>query len=347
MATSSLKPLILSESGTDRGETGLGGDLASSRTCKKTSVAQVEVIQRDASVPPDATKTYFKLLQAIHHAEIVNRSLETNSFPKGMTNKINKMTSFIKRSSPNLNNLEKVILRDHYDSVISSNLLNIPQFQLEAFNRALKWVRARYAHKLTSSLIETLRSMIMTPYKGEFSPYVAADVHDKDFPPLPPPAREMPAVHRPGVVTRCHTPPVIDRNRLVNSTSNGKIPITTLATIEIRPTSPKPQRTLRTFDRTDGKEEVKPSSDCKKISMESDQIKINQTLHLKKPKILLHPVEVNDSSLPKSPKQIEIEGECRTPHPQSLEDSSTYQVVGNEKITSILQPSITNEVIPH
>ena len=115
----------------------------------------------------DATKVYFKLLQAVHHSEIVNNSLETKAYPKGMVHKINKMTTFIKPGSPNLATFQRVqqntdewihnnfvILRDHYDQVISHNLLNLPPFQLEAYNRALKWARARYGRKLTPSSIE-------------------------------------------------------------------------------------------------------------------------------------------------------------------------------------------------
>lgn len=85
--------------------------------------------QPNISPTPDTTKVYFKLLQALHHAEIITGSFsEKNSFPKGMSNKVNRMTMFIKPSSPNPSTLEKVklntkdwirqnflILREHYD----------------------------------------------------------------------------------------------------------------------------------------------------------------------------------------------------------------------------------------
>ena len=140
---------------------------------------QEQVAQLNTPLNIDATKVYFKLLQAVHHSEIVNNSLETKAYPKGMVHKINKMTTFIKPGSPNLATFQRVqqntdewihnnfvILLDHYDQVISHNLLNLPPFQLEAYNRALKWARARYGRKLTPSSIEMLRAMIMTPSSG-------------------------------------------------------------------------------------------------------------------------------------------------------------------------------------
>lgn len=86
------------------------------------------------------------------------------------------MSTFIKPASPHQATLAKVelntaewvknyflILREHYDDVISSNLLHLPEFQLEAYNKALNWAHSRYGRKLTKSSIDTLRSMIMLP----------------------------------------------------------------------------------------------------------------------------------------------------------------------------------------
>ena len=166
------------------------------------SRGQEQVTQLNTPLHTDATKVYFKLLQAVHHSEIVKNSLETKAYPKGMVHKINKMTTFIKPGSPNLATFQRVqqntddwihnnfvILRDHYEQVISHNLLNLPQFQLEAYNRALKWSRARYGRKLTPSSIEMLRAMIMTTSSGAPSTASAGfQPQEEDFPPLPPPA---------------------------------------------------------------------------------------------------------------------------------------------------------------
>lgn len=123
------------------------------------------------NIQPDIMKKYFKLLQAIHHAEIINKSLKHSIFPKGMLNRVEKMARFIKPASPYLETSNKIkentdlwvktnfyILRDNYDQLISTTLPTLPDFHLE------KWARARYGRKLTFSSIDTLRSMIMPTY---------------------------------------------------------------------------------------------------------------------------------------------------------------------------------------
>lgn len=121
---------------------------------------------------PELTKTYFKLLQAIHHSEIISSSLEMNIFPRGMSEKcplsLNQLLLTRLLYKVELNTAEWVknyflILREHYDDVISSNLLHLSEFQLEAYNKALNWAHSRYGRKLTKSSIDTLRSMIMLP----------------------------------------------------------------------------------------------------------------------------------------------------------------------------------------
>ena len=42
------------------------------------------------------TKKYFKLLQAIHHSEILSDSILTGICPKGMERQVKKLASFIK-----------------------------------------------------------------------------------------------------------------------------------------------------------------------------------------------------------------------------------------------------------
>lgn len=198
------------------GHRGLSGGLtasssSSSPTTRHARHAEpLQVAQTPTQQKPEVTKTYFRLLQAIHHSEIISTSLETNTFPKGMTNKVNKMSTFIKPACPNQNTLMKVelnttewvrnnfvILRDHYDEVISTNLLEIPAFQLEAYNRALKWASLRYGRKLTKSSIDTLRSMIMTNQHDRSDQTPPLILDKTDFPELPPPALPMQRVFGP------------------------------------------------------------------------------------------------------------------------------------------------------
>lgn len=178
---------------------------------------------------PHDTKNYFKLLQAIHHSEIINDSLKNNSFPKGITHKVLKMSRFIKPASSSTDTSEKIqnninewvrnnftILREHYDQVISTNLLILPTFQLEAYHRALKWARTRYGHKLTTSSINILRSMT-----DQVNP----------FPPLPVPAQEMPCIFTQKMKAQAQqvSPPKPNRLR----TTPTKHQVTVQAQVEI------------------------------------------------------------------------------------------------------------------
>ncbi|XP_073669419.1 uncharacterized protein [Paramisgurnus dabryanus] len=131
---------------------------------------------RDGSVDLDLTKKYFKLLQAIHHSEILLKSVSENFYPPGMYRQVNKLTAFIKPSSPNPETLEKVkqnttlwmnqnmtILREHYDAVIATGLQNIGVYNDKAFEKAVSWSRMRYKRKFTESSVETLKSMVQKP----------------------------------------------------------------------------------------------------------------------------------------------------------------------------------------
>ena len=42
--------------------------------------------------PERLEKRYFKLLQAIHHAEVIESTHQTNRFPAGMLRQVNKLT---------------------------------------------------------------------------------------------------------------------------------------------------------------------------------------------------------------------------------------------------------------
>ncbi|KAI4799595.1 hypothetical protein KUCAC02_016805, partial [Chaenocephalus aceratus] len=81
---------------------------------------------------------YFKLLQAIHHVEILDEAARRGSPPPGMTRKAQLLTSFIKPAAPNnktLNLLEentrdrllvqKVLVDDYHSSGVGEyfNLL--------------------------------------------------------------------------------------------------------------------------------------------------------------------------------------------------------------------------------
>lgn len=129
-----------------------------------------------ASAPENKMeKIYFKLLQAIHHVEIIENSHKTGQYPKGMMRQVNKFISFIKPSSSCDETREKVlhytaicmqstlnILKEHYDSVIAGILPSLPPCDPLALQKAVAFGRTRYRHKLTSSSISTLSLLIKT-----------------------------------------------------------------------------------------------------------------------------------------------------------------------------------------
>ena len=181
------------------------------------------------------------------------------------------MTSFIKPASPNPTTSEKdklntetwihqnfVILRDHYDAVISSHLLNLPSFQLEAYNRALKWARSRYGRRLTTSSIDTLRAMTMSPPVVNSAPDDAFLVQDGDFPPLPRPVQDMPLIFQTDRLEQVNTAPLTDKEG--SNAPDPKPARTVVATVEVCPPSPKPQRFPRTSTSRQALEEKETAS---------------------------------------------------------------------------------------
>lgn len=125
------------------------------------------------------TKLCFKLLQAVHHSEVVDDSLKTNSFPPGMFRQVGKLTNFIKPSSPteetakqvHINTLEwmhnnMVILRTHYDTVIANILNLLTACNPLALQRAIMWAKTKYRHKLTNSTVTTVGTMVSNLEKG-------------------------------------------------------------------------------------------------------------------------------------------------------------------------------------
>ena len=62
------------------------------------------------------------------------------------------------------------ILRDHYDTVIATQLQDLPPFTQASFNKAIQWGRARYRRKLTASSVPTLRDLISRGPQAEEAP---------------------------------------------------------------------------------------------------------------------------------------------------------------------------------
>lgn len=184
------------------------------------------------------TKSYFKLLQALHHLEILQKSADTFG-PKGMLRQVDKLTAFIKPSSPNASTLEAVklntsrwceanfhILTKHYDLVVTTGLEGLEPFNQEAFNKAVSWSKARYRRKFTISSANTLQAKLLSA--NDPQPNRSFVLEEADFAPLSvcPPAVEIPPI-RPRsyadtvnrVTQSHHTPPTvlldIDRSRTV------------------------------------------------------------------------------------------------------------------------------------
>lgn len=248
-----------------------------------------QVAQAVIPLRTDATKVYFKLIQAIHHAEIISNSLEQNSFPKGMVQKIHKMTAFIKPASPNSTVFQQVkentdswihnnflILREHYDQVISSNLLQLPSFQMEAYNKALKWARARYGRKLTVSSVDMLRSMIMIPNQSDSQlPAQGFISKEEDFPPLMTPTGTLNGVFKPQLKSDPSGTQMLDGTSVFPALTTK-----TLGQEEYHSTFPKPQRLPRGNNRKDFLEKTANTLPVVKQQTITTQVHLEQeTLH--------------------------------------------------------------------
>ncbi|KAF3850734.1 hypothetical protein F7725_012506 [Dissostichus mawsoni] len=147
------------------------------------------------------TKTYFKLLQAIHHVEILDEAARRGSPPPGMARKAQFLTSFIKPAAPNSRTLKLVeentsmwmqrnldILKTHYTDLLRDLSFNLTPFRIDAFDRAIIWARKRYHNKLTPSSISALHSLLNPSDPLPSTP--PFDItNPTSFPPLPPPQR--------------------------------------------------------------------------------------------------------------------------------------------------------------
>ena len=157
-----------------------------------------------SKVTPDTSdfllsKTYFKLLQSIHHTEILSEALLKGAPPLGMAKKVAYLTAFIKPAAPDEivlteikkntinwmnNNLQ--ILQDHYAKLQRELITTLGPFNEEALNRALRWARQRYAKRLTPTSISTLHSVLTRHTSDPPPPATPLLISDNTtFPPLP------------------------------------------------------------------------------------------------------------------------------------------------------------------
>ena len=158
------------------------------------------------------SKSYFKLLQSIHHTEILSEALRTGVPPLGMARKVAHLTAFIKPAAPDeivlseiknntiewLNNNLRTLTK-HYDKIQKDSPLTLGTFSEEALERALRWARQRYGRGLTPSSVITLRSLLNSPIIDPLPPAAPLVISDRTaFPPLPtrPPTASFPFKHR-------------------------------------------------------------------------------------------------------------------------------------------------------
>lgn len=130
-------------------------------------------IMTSANQTSTLTKTYFKLIQAIHHAEILENANRTNNPPPGMTRQVFKLTDFVKPACPNTETRNKIkqntdvwmkktlhILLEHYDELIKEKLRGVERLDREVFEKAVGWAKSRYKKKLTNSSVERVLGLI-------------------------------------------------------------------------------------------------------------------------------------------------------------------------------------------
>lgn len=136
----------------------------------------VQHIRPNTPSTQHTTKTYFKLIQAIHHKQIIEHALNTQTFPAGMMKQVTKLTDFIKPSSPNIETKQKVadntknwmsanmhILHEHYQAILNTLSPTGFPFNNSAFQTAVRWAQHRYKHKLRDSTVPIVQSLLEDP----------------------------------------------------------------------------------------------------------------------------------------------------------------------------------------
>lgn len=130
--------------------------------------------------PHALSKIYFKFIQATHHAEILENSIQTNLPPPGMKRQVSRLTDFIKPACPNMETYNKIklntdewikrtleILVEHYDGVMMEQLRVLDKFDNESFEKAIGWAKTRYKKKLTKTSIDRVRALVRDSVQDE------------------------------------------------------------------------------------------------------------------------------------------------------------------------------------
>lgn len=186
--------------------------------------------------PPDPetkrlSKIYFKLIQSLHHKQIMDTASRNGRFPPGMSRQVSRLTDFFKPSgpTPETHNLiqhnteewmRKIIhiLQQHYTCAIDKLTLNLASNHT-ALTIATSWARKRYGTRLQSNTLQQLQTILhITPTTTTHThttnnsyPHITSTQYDKDFPALtrPTPLLPLPSPHPyPTTTLRRRTGPI-------------------------------------------------------------------------------------------------------------------------------------------
>ncbi|XP_062246857.1 uncharacterized protein LOC133955837 [Platichthys flesus] len=118
-----------------------------------------------------ASKQIFRLIQAVHHKQVTDYAITSNTFPPGMMRQVNRLTDFIKPATPSdttrhkvKNNTDNwmranmVILQEHYTNTIHT-LGHTPHNPI-ALQIASGWARKRYGQRLRPDTITTTEGIL-------------------------------------------------------------------------------------------------------------------------------------------------------------------------------------------
>ncbi|XP_078022177.1 uncharacterized protein LOC144462332, partial [Epinephelus lanceolatus] len=126
--------------------------------------------------PPDpetrqASKQYFKLIQALHHKHIMDTALATGTFPPGMLRQVTRLTDFIKPSTPTIETRNRIyenttqwmqntisILQQHYTATIDT--IDTSSHNPLALQIATGWARKRYGSRLTTNTLQAVQQLL-------------------------------------------------------------------------------------------------------------------------------------------------------------------------------------------
>lgn len=228
-------------------------------------------------------KGYFKLIQAIHHDNIIDTAIANSTPPKGMAKHIAKLTAFVKPSSPTdavrqalaantqswMTNTLK-ILEDHYLNTTMS-LSSLPYDDV-AFPIAVNWAKKRFKARLHHASVGEAEALLLCGAEN------SDDSYESDSAPVTPTRSLVEETHpglllggrqepQPAVAAQPSAPSAPQTLSQLSPSEFGSPSLSTLTKPQLSPSPPPPPHGRQNPVRTIRKRTKSPPS----LSLSTDR----------------------------------------------------------------------------